>query len=163
MAEGTATSPAESPLPPAILRSLGDRSYDKRKNAALEIEALIKALQENSDTDRICSVIAMLGQVRARARAAAAAAEPGVNVWTREFLLTSSLAARLARALFARARPNLLVFARAPRVALAGLRDVDEREPPQGRADRARGDGDRADAGHPPLPGRVAAARAALL
>ena len=115
MAEGTATSPAESPLPPAILRSLGDRSYDKRKNAALEIEALIKALQENSDTDRICSVIAMLGQVRARARAAAAAAEPGVNVWTREFLLTSSLAARLARALFARARPNLLVFARAVR------------------------------------------------
>jgi hypothetical protein len=31
--------------------------------AALEIEALIKALQENNDTDRICSVIAMLGQV----------------------------------------------------------------------------------------------------
>jgi len=56
------TAPAESPLPPAILRSLGDRSYDKRKNAALEIEALIKALQENNDTDRICSVIAMLGQ-----------------------------------------------------------------------------------------------------
>jgi vacuole morphology and inheritance protein 14 len=55
--------PSESPLPPAILRSLGDRSYDKRKNAALEIEALIKALEENSDTDRICSVIAMLGQV----------------------------------------------------------------------------------------------------
>jgi vacuole morphology and inheritance protein 14 len=55
-------SPAESPLPPAILRSLGDRSYDKRKNAALEIEALIKALEENNDTDRICSVIAMLGQ-----------------------------------------------------------------------------------------------------
>jgi vacuole morphology and inheritance protein 14 len=56
-------APAESPLPPAILRSLGDRSYDKRKNAALEIEALIKALQENNDTDRICSVIAMLGWV----------------------------------------------------------------------------------------------------
>jgi vacuole morphology and inheritance protein 14 len=55
--------PSESPLPPAILRSLGDRSYDKRKNAALEIEALIKALEENNDTDRICSVIAMLGQV----------------------------------------------------------------------------------------------------
>jgi len=56
------SAPSESPLPPAILRSLGDRSYDKRKNAALEIEALIKALQENNDTDRICSVIAMLGQ-----------------------------------------------------------------------------------------------------
>mmetsp|Transcript_7725 Transcript_7725/g.19887 ORF Transcript_7725/g.19887 Transcript_7725/m.19887 type:complete len:686 (-) Transcript_7725:82-2139(-) len=60
--EGAPVQPAESPLPPAILRSLGDRSYDKRKNAALEIEALIKALQENNDTDRICSVIAMLGQ-----------------------------------------------------------------------------------------------------
>ena len=56
------TAGSESPLPPAILRSLGDRSYDKRKHAALEIEALIKALQENNDTDRICSVIAMLGQ-----------------------------------------------------------------------------------------------------
>jgi len=54
--------PAESPLPPAILRSLGDRSYDKRKNAALEIEALVKTLQQKSDTDRICSVIALLGQ-----------------------------------------------------------------------------------------------------
>lgn len=60
---GGGQSPAESPLPPAILRSLGDRSYDKRKNAALEIEALIKALHENDDTDRICSVVAMLGQV----------------------------------------------------------------------------------------------------
>ena len=33
--EGAPVQPAESPLPPAILRSLGDRSYDKRKNAAL--------------------------------------------------------------------------------------------------------------------------------
>jgi|TARA_B100001996_G_C18649737_1_gene588898 vacuole morphology and inheritance protein 14 len=59
---GLSKTPSESPLPPAILRSLGDRSYDKRKNAALEIEVLIRTLQENKSTDRICSVIAMLGQ-----------------------------------------------------------------------------------------------------
>jgi len=35
----------ESTLPHALQRSLGDRSYDKRKNAALEIEALIKLFQ----------------------------------------------------------------------------------------------------------------------
>ena len=45
MLEETGT-PAESPLPPAILRGLGDRSYDKRKNAALDVTALIKSLQE---------------------------------------------------------------------------------------------------------------------
>ncbi|KAG5176145.1 vacuolar protein 14 C-terminal Fig4p binding-domain-containing protein [Tribonema minus] len=55
-------APAESPLAPAILRGLGDRSYDKRKNAALEIEAVVRSLQESRDTDRICSIIALLGQ-----------------------------------------------------------------------------------------------------
>lgn len=63
MAEDSSTSTAaESPLAPAILRGLGDRSYDKRKNAALEIEALIKVLEDNNETDRICAVIALLGQ-----------------------------------------------------------------------------------------------------
>jgi vacuole morphology and inheritance protein 14 len=46
-------SPLESPLPPAILRGIGDRSYDKRKAAALEVTSLIKSLQENGETDRI--------------------------------------------------------------------------------------------------------------
>lgn len=45
MLEETGT-PAESPLPPAILRGLGDRFYDKRKAAALDVTALIKSLQE---------------------------------------------------------------------------------------------------------------------
>lgn len=64
MAEDTASAstPAESPLAPPILRGLGDRSYDKRKNAALEIEDLIKKLEDNNETDRICAIIAMLGQ-----------------------------------------------------------------------------------------------------
>lgn len=55
-------TPAESPLAPAILRGLGDRSYDKRKNAALEIEALIKTLDDTNETDRICAIIVLLGQ-----------------------------------------------------------------------------------------------------
>eukprot|EP01084_Bolivina_argentea_P259123 437113_1 len=54
--------PAESSLSPAILRGLGDRSYDKRKGAALEVEALLKRLQAREDTDRICNIIALLGQ-----------------------------------------------------------------------------------------------------
>lgn len=60
--DSTVGTPAESPLAPAILRGLGDRSYDKRKNAALEIEALIKTLEDNNETDRICSIIVLLGQ-----------------------------------------------------------------------------------------------------
>ncbi|CAM9478304.1 unnamed protein product, partial [Heterosigma akashiwo] len=56
------SGPAESPLSPGILRGLSDRSYDKRKNAAGEIVELVKHLQEDNDTDRVCSIVAMLGQ-----------------------------------------------------------------------------------------------------
>ena len=38
----------DSPLPPLVQRALGDRSYEKRKNAALEVEALVKSLAENA-------------------------------------------------------------------------------------------------------------------
>ena len=50
------------PLQQTILRNLGDRSYDKRKNAALDIENLIKQLQESGDTNRIRDVITVLGK-----------------------------------------------------------------------------------------------------
>jgi vacuole morphology and inheritance protein 14 len=50
----------ESPLPPVVQRGLGDRSNDKRKNAALEIEALIKSLQEANNIGMIRSVITVL-------------------------------------------------------------------------------------------------------
>jgi hypothetical protein len=53
---------AESPLPPMVQRSLGDRSNEKRKNAALEIEALIKSLQETGNTNMIVSVITVLAK-----------------------------------------------------------------------------------------------------
>lgn len=52
----------ESPLPPIVQRSLGDRSNEKRKNAALEIEALIKSLQEANNTALIESIIAVLSK-----------------------------------------------------------------------------------------------------
>jgi len=52
----------ESPLPPAVQRCLGDRSYEKRKNAALEIEALIRSLQEASNQPMIRSIIAVLSK-----------------------------------------------------------------------------------------------------
>lgn len=45
-AEGFANLPL--PLPPTLLRNLGDRSYDKRKGAAMEVENLIKQLQEKA-------------------------------------------------------------------------------------------------------------------
>ena len=52
----------ESPLPPIVQRSLGDRSNEKRKNAALEVEALIKSLQEANNTAVIESIIAVLSK-----------------------------------------------------------------------------------------------------
>ena len=47
---------AESPLPPAILRGLGDRSYDKRKTAALDVTSLIKSLQEAGWCVSLCRI-----------------------------------------------------------------------------------------------------------
>ncbi len=50
----------ESPLTPAILRGLGDRSYDKRKTAALEVTSLVKSLHEGGEKDRIAHVSFLL-------------------------------------------------------------------------------------------------------
>lgn len=58
----------ESPLPPAILRGIGDRSYDKRKAAAVEVTSLIKSLQENGEVERISNVILLLAQDFTRSR-----------------------------------------------------------------------------------------------
>ena len=58
----------ETPLTPATLRGLGDRSYDKRKVAALEVTALIKSLQEAKEYDRVANVIALLAQEFTRSR-----------------------------------------------------------------------------------------------
>mmetsp|Transcript_50805 Transcript_50805/g.58699 ORF Transcript_50805/g.58699 Transcript_50805/m.58699 type:complete len:861 (+) Transcript_50805:21-2603(+) len=57
-----ALSIERSPLPPMVLRSLGDRSNEKRKNAALEIEALVKILQEANNLLLIQNVIEILSK-----------------------------------------------------------------------------------------------------
>ncbi|KAJ1439666.1 vacuolar protein 14 C-terminal Fig4p binding-domain-containing protein [Ochromonadaceae sp. CCMP2298] len=62
------TTAMESPLPPAILRGLGDRSYDKRKAAALEVTSLIKVLNEHAEKEKIVNVINLLANEFARSR-----------------------------------------------------------------------------------------------
>lgn len=61
-------TPLESPIPPAILRGLGDRAYDKRKAAALDVTAIIKNFQEHGEKDRLVHVINLLAQDFARSR-----------------------------------------------------------------------------------------------
>ena len=52
----------ESPLPPMVQRGLGDRSNEKRKNSALEIEALVKSLYEAQNLHMVHSIIAILSK-----------------------------------------------------------------------------------------------------
>jgi vacuole morphology and inheritance protein 14 len=52
----------ESPLPPGLQRALGDRSNEKRKNAALEVESLIKSMQEANNLAMVQSVITVLSK-----------------------------------------------------------------------------------------------------
>lgn len=47
-ANANAAYQMQLPLSPSLMRNLGDRSYDKRKSAAMELENLIKQLQENA-------------------------------------------------------------------------------------------------------------------
>ena len=49
------------PLPQTVLRNLGDRSYDKRKNAALDIESQVKLLQEHGEVESVRRVVQTLG------------------------------------------------------------------------------------------------------
>ena len=41
----------ETPITQTTQRALGDRSYDKRKNAALEIESMVRSLLSGTDSD----------------------------------------------------------------------------------------------------------------
>ncbi|KAL5719577.1 phosphatidylinositol 3 [Ranunculus cassubicifolius] len=51
---------ALSLIPGAVLRNLADKLYEKRKNAALEIEGIVKQLTSGGDHDRITAVINLL-------------------------------------------------------------------------------------------------------
>jgi len=54
-------------LSEAIIRGLGDRSYDKRKAATLGVQATVKALYENNEKDKIVAIINLLAQKFSRA------------------------------------------------------------------------------------------------
>jgi len=47
---------------------LGDRSYDKRKGAALEVTSLVKTLHDSGEKEKIVSVINVLAQEFSRSR-----------------------------------------------------------------------------------------------
>eukprot|EP00163_Fabomonas_tropica_P028255 TRINITY_DN5712_c0_g2_i1.p1 TRINITY_DN5712_c0_g2~~TRINITY_DN5712_c0_g2_i1.p1 ORF type:complete len:101 (-),score=12.92 TRINITY_DN5712_c0_g2_i1:105-407(-) len=47
-------------LPQSSVRNLGDRLYEKRKTAALEIEQLVKEFHAHDDSDGILQVIETL-------------------------------------------------------------------------------------------------------
>jgi vacuole morphology and inheritance protein 14 len=49
-------------LPPAIVRGIGDKLYEKRKSAALEVEQLVKVLAAQENTARIGAIIDKLIQ-----------------------------------------------------------------------------------------------------
>ncbi|KAF7131616.1 hypothetical protein RHSIM_Rhsim09G0089600 [Rhododendron simsii] len=51
---------ALSAIPPAVLRNLSDKLYEKRKNAALEVEGIVKQLAAAGDHDKITAVINLL-------------------------------------------------------------------------------------------------------
>ncbi|KAG6714087.1 hypothetical protein I3842_05G185500 [Carya illinoinensis] len=51
---------AFSMIPASVLRNLSDKLYEKRKNAALEVEGIVKQLAVAGDHDRITAVINLL-------------------------------------------------------------------------------------------------------
>ncbi|MCD7451974.1 hypothetical protein HAX54_014500 [Datura stramonium] len=57
-----ATTEALSLIPASVLRNLSDKLYEKRKNAALELEGTVKQLAVAGDHDKITAVINLLTQ-----------------------------------------------------------------------------------------------------
>ncbi|XVF85445.1 hypothetical protein PTKIN_Ptkin17bG0118700 [Pterospermum kingtungense] len=51
---------ALSVIPAAVLRNLSDKLYEKRKNAALEVEGIVKQLASSGDHEKISAVINLL-------------------------------------------------------------------------------------------------------
>ncbi|KAJ1697081.1 hypothetical protein LUZ63_005593 [Rhynchospora breviuscula] len=54
------TIDASTIVPPSVLRNLADKLYEKRKNAALEIEEITKRLAAAGEHDKIAALIKML-------------------------------------------------------------------------------------------------------
>ncbi|ERM95858.1 protein VAC14 homolog isoform X1 [Amborella trichopoda] len=51
---------ATSLIPAAVLRNLADKLYEKRKNAALEVEGIVKQFAANGDHEKISALINLL-------------------------------------------------------------------------------------------------------
>ncbi|KAK8613890.1 hypothetical protein V6N13_101644 [Hibiscus sabdariffa] len=51
---------ALSVIPSSVIRNLSDKLYEKRKNAALEIEGIVKQLAASGDHEKISAVISLL-------------------------------------------------------------------------------------------------------
>ncbi|GAB4856694.1 PtdIns(3,5)P(2) sythesis regulation factor [Ancistrocladus abbreviatus] len=51
---------ALSVIPASVLRNLSDKLYEKRKNAALEVEGIVKQLAVAGDHEKITAVIKLL-------------------------------------------------------------------------------------------------------
>ncbi|CAK7326807.1 unnamed protein product [Dovyalis caffra] len=51
---------ADAVIPAAVLRNLSDKLYEKRKNAALEVEGIVKSLTAAGDHEKISAVINVL-------------------------------------------------------------------------------------------------------
>lgn len=51
---------ALSVIPASVLRNLSDKLYEKRKNAALEVEGIVKQLAAAGDHEKITAVIKLL-------------------------------------------------------------------------------------------------------
>ncbi len=74
---------AEELLPPAVLRQIGDKLYEKRKAAALEVEQVVKRLAAHNDQhrlrliiDKLISEYAFSNQANARKVIIAAVLQP---------------------------------------------------------------------------------------
>lgn len=52
---------ANNTLPAATLRNLGHKEYEKRKQAALEVETLVRDLRDAHDHEKITALVAQLG------------------------------------------------------------------------------------------------------
>ena len=51
---------ASFPLPPAVLKSLSDKSFEKRKSGAGEVEKIIRRLRESESHDAVKRVLTLL-------------------------------------------------------------------------------------------------------
>ncbi|RKP01083.1 hypothetical protein CXG81DRAFT_12435, partial [Caulochytrium protostelioides] len=51
-----------APIPTSVLRGLGDKVYDKRKSAALDVERLIREAEAARDVERTAAIIHMIIQ-----------------------------------------------------------------------------------------------------